>query len=675
MFDKVKLAGVLKDYKDAFLNGGWEKEKYKWEAVKCFQDNWDAGAPDFAEMLKKSLAKTGNLLASGANFPARMIVQFATSAPEEVRALFKELFDESQDVWVRIENFKNASEELRRKYFAGAKQHFQYENAITTYLWLRFPDKYYIYKNSEAKKVAYELNYGYKFTRGHYEENIREFNKFYDEIAAELAKDRELVDMMKNKLTPDCYPDPQLRTLTGDVGFYIWERKGDNARAGQTNQKNEFSSTSEKTGDKECNYWWLNANPKIWSFDGIKTGETQFYTLCNENGNKRRIYQNFLDAKAGDIIIGYESNPRKQIIALGKICAEQDGEKLAFEKTESLSTPIDYQTLKEYSELDNMEYFQSPQGSLFKLTKDEYDVIMDIIREENPIEAKNDLKKYGKDEFLKDVYLKDKSGYNRLVAALEHKFNIILQGAPGVGKTYAAKRLAYSIMGVKDDSRVKVVQFHQNYSYENFMLGYKPDGNGFTLKYGVFYTFCQLANSHPEQKYFFIIDEINRGNMSKIFGELLMLIEKDYRGMPITLAENGLSFAVPENLYIIGLMNTADRSLALIDYALRRRFCFIEMEPAFDTEGFKEYQQGLNDQKFDKLIDEIKELNGAIAADRSLGKGFMIGHSYFCNFEKCTDEQMKLIVDNDILPTLREYWFDDLEKYQTWETRLQNIFK
>ena len=173
----------------------------------------------------------------------------------------------------------------------------------------------------------------------------------------------------------------------------------------------------------------------------------------------------------------------------------------------------------------------------------------------------------------------------------------------------------------------------------------------------------------------FIIDEINRGNMSKIFGELLMLIEKDYRGTKATLAYNGLSFAVPKNLYIIGMMNTADRSLAMIDYALRRRFSFFEMEPGFDSEGFIRYQNSLNSETLNELVNKVKDLNQAISHDKSLGKGFCIGHSYFCGRDVCTEEWLHSIVDYDILPMLREYWFDDNSKLQSWENILQGVFQ
>ena len=355
MFDQYRLKDVLIQYKQNFVSSQWGNEKYKWEAVKWFQDNWDVNASDFAEMLSRSLDKTFNLLASNNNFPKGMIVGFAKAAPEEVRAMFIALFDESKDVFERMDAFKMQSTVLLEKYGNGAAQHYQYEK--------------------------------------------------------------------------------------------------------------------------------------------------------------------------------------------------------------------------------------------------------------------------------------------------------------------------------QDDSRIEFVQFHQNYSYEDFMMGYKPVDDGFELKYGIFYRFCQKAANQPDKDFFFIIDEINRGNMSKIFGELLMLIEKDYRGTKVTLAYNGLTFSVPKNLYIIGMMNTADRSLAMIDYALRRRFSFFEVEPGFDSEGFIQYQNELNNETLNELINKVKDLNREITLDKSLGKGFCIGHSYFCGRDVCTEEWLHSIVDYDILPMLSEYWFDDANKLQRWENILQGVFQ
>ena len=195
---------------------------------------------------------------------------------------------------------------------------------------------------------------------------------------------------------------------------------------------------------------------------------------------------------------------------------------------------------------------------------------------------------YTKDDFLNKVYM-DEDTYNTLTELLEAKYNVILQGAPGVGKTFAAKRLAYSIMGQKDTSRVAMVQFHQSYSYEDFIQGYRPSKDGFELVNGAFYKFCKEAEEDNERPYFFIIDESNRGNLSKIVGELMMLIEKDKRGEKIKLLYSNEWFTVPQNVRIIGMMNTADRSLALMDYALRRRFAFFDFAPAFSSEGFKNY--------------------------------------------------------------------------------------
>ena len=221
MFDKFRLKEVLVEYKKRFVQQQWPNEKYKWEAVQCFQLNWDVNLDDFAQMLTKSLAQTANLLASVNNFPARMITKFAEIAPEEVRSMYIELYDESKDLYERVASFKNKSNMLLERYGNGAAQHYQYENAIMTYLWLRYPDKYYIYKLSEVKAVSSELESDYRFKKGAYADNIRNFVAFYDEICVELQQDDELKNLLNSQLTSTCYADPELRTLTIDVGFFI----------------------------------------------------------------------------------------------------------------------------------------------------------------------------------------------------------------------------------------------------------------------------------------------------------------------------------------------------------------------------------------------------------------------------------------------------------------------
>ncbi|MEC5270247.1 AAA family ATPase [Heyndrickxia coagulans] len=800
MINKNSLAAVIAAYKQNFPTH-WEDEKYKWEAVQHFQDHWDINASDFLEMFTKATDKTNNLLAPLNNYPRRMIQMFAEADEEATRAMFINLYDESKNFVERVEKFQSDAAAMRVKYDQGTwKQHFQTLNSISTYLWLRYPDKYYIYKYSECRDVAKVLDSAFIPKKGSSSSNLTGGFHLYNEICEQLKKDEELVQMLQSVLTDRCYPDKALKTLTMDMGFYIsrfytkkstedhgewfptdynpnitteewlalladgsvfktnslkimkrikdyggmatckqlsvkygnspnfyntgsftlakrvaemtgcplmtshndnakwwpilyvgkhadkdmagnyiWKLRDELSKALDQFDLSEIPLYEEKAqtkisqGSDNQGYWWLNANPNIWSFSNIGIGETQRYTLYNENGNKRRIFQNLLDAKAGDLIIGYESYPVKKVVALAKVIEESDGENLYFEKTEGLATPIDYATLKNCPELEKMEYFQNPQGSLFKLTKEEYDFIEDMIREENPVARKEPIEAYSKDQFLEEVYMTEER-YETLISLLKHKKNLILQGAPGVGKTFTAKRLAYAMMGLKDDSRIELIQFHQNYSYEDFMMGYKPKEEGFQLQYGIFYRFCQKAANIPDQPFFFIIDEINRGNMSKIFGELLMLIEKDYRGTKATLAYNGMPFTVPKNLYMIGMMNTADRSLAMIDYALRRRFSFFEIEPGFHSAGFQSYQSALDHDTFNILIERIKELNQEIAADSSLGPGFRIGHSYFCGQAECTDEWLKEVVEYDILPMLHEYWFDEPDKLQRWENILRGVF-
>ena len=521
---------------------------------------------------------------------------------------------------------------------------------------------YYNLAYKEHGKAMYICNTLYKVNPTFYlsmDNNVRSLLNDELEINTDNFNDAEtylkICKLANDKIQNGDYPYKTFYELSD----YAWRKY-------TSREGNKMLDTNKK-------YYWLNASPKIWSFSDIKVGEEQTYTSVNDQGNKRRIYQNFVDVKVGDILIAYESTPVKAITGLCEITSKSEDNSFSFKKIEHLLNPISYSDIASIEELKEMEYLKNAQGSLFKLTPEEFEIIYDIIRENNPIEKEN-YPVYTKDDFLSEVYITEEK-YNDIIDLLNRKMNIILQGAPGVGKTFMAKRLAYSLIGEKNPNRIESIQFHQSYSYEDFIEGYKPKGNSFDLEKGVFYTFCKKAENDPDNNYYLIIDEINRGNLSKIFGELLMLIEDDKRGEQLTLAYSKNKFSVPNNLYIIGMMNTADRSLALMDYALRRRFSFIEVLPAFSNDTFIEYQKNINNQYFDKVIDKITELNKEISNDVSLGDGFMIGHSYFCNLIDNYEDNLKSILKFDILPMIREYWFDNKEYREKWEREINKLIK
>lgn len=379
------------------------------------------------------------------------------------------------------------------------------------------------------------------------------------------------------------------------------------------------------------------------------------------------------DIKPGDII--FVKKGRKEIIGRGVVEGEYvyDPTREHYRNTRTVRWTD--KGLWEHSEQLAMKTLTdvTPYTDFVKKTQSLFDGESTNVAIQDEDEEERTYDPYTADDFLHDVFM-DEDRYNILKALLLTKKNVILQGAPGVGKTFAAKRLAYSIMGEKDTNRVKMVQFHQSYSYEDFIMGFRPTETGFELTKGVFYEFCRKV-AEDDRPYFFIIDEINRGNLSKIFGELFMLIESDKRGVELQLLYADEQFSIPSNVYIIGMMNTADRSLAMLDYALRRRFAFFEMTPAFNSSGFRAYRAKINNPKFDRLIATVEQLNDVIANDDSLGEGFCIGHSYFCTNATVTDDWMKSVVEFELIPLLKEYWFDEAAKVKDWSRTLREVVK
>ena len=270
-------------------------------------------------------------------------------------------------------------------------------------------------------------------------------------------------------------------------------------------------------------------------------------------------------------------------------------------------------------------------------------------------------------EELKDTFFSEEF-FNNIIATLKVKKNIILQGPPGTGKTFISKKIANKIAGKKEN--IFSIQFHQSYSYEEFVIGYKPNSEGnFAIQKGSLIQICEKAQQNESENFVMFIDEINRANISKVFGELLSLIENDKRGpenaVKILYSENDMNFYIPSNLYFICAMNTADRSLKMVDYALRRRFSFFEFKPEFNKPEFKNFlkDKNVNAKTIDRIVNNISKVNQQISDDNfELGDGYCIGHSYFCPkgnlSDSFGDQWYEQIIEYEIKPLINEYYFD-----------------
>lgn len=413
------------------------------------------------------------------------------------------------------------------------------------------------------------------------------------------------------------------------------------------------------------NYWWLSINPKMLKFRELDIDDCFFYSALNEDGTLRTLHKNFTEIKRGEIVIVYEIEPSNEVLGLCICVQELENEKIMLRKIEGLTDTVTRYTLETQIELANLEVFRYMQGTLFKLAKKEFDVIFNMMRELNPKKKYQIYAPYTKETFLNEVFF-DEKDYDELSNLILARKNVVLQGPPGVGKTYVARKMAFSLIGVKDEDKILNIQFHESYSNDEFMEGYRPDDIGiYKYKTGCFKRICNKARNNPKEKFFVIIDEINRGNIPKIFGEAFSLIEFDKRGKEnyIELSCSRERFYVPNNLYIIGTMNSFDEKLAMTDLALRRRFCFYTITPVFENERFKQY--ATYSPLLEKIISKIQEIN------QKLNENVQIGHSYFC--KPMPDSEIKMIVKYSIIPLLKEYFKASPEEYTKFSRELLEI--
>ncbi|MDW7656405.1 MAG: AAA family ATPase [Bacillota bacterium] len=628
MVNTAKIKEIIALYKADFARIDNE-ERYKWIAIKHFQDHWDIEAPDFANMLERAFSKHVNLLDVGVARPLGNMVFFARRDPETVRDLYKALFDETQLLKNRISDFISGVELFVSKMNqedAGWKSTFQDQHAISVYLTFRHPENYYIYKYSILKVVA--PMFGIESAS----DRMSTYILMCDAIREVAMADTELISMSHERLGSDCYQDPNNRLLATDIAFYAYHL--------QLEKIEEQNIVKKPAIVKDFKKWLESQTRNNGKPYDYKTVKVYLKQIENEAKKLASTYEGNINLYTYDTSASFAPHLETLMHMISTGEGQVNG---AFTKVLRLYE----QFLKE----------RDTPGSPPPTQPVDPPVDPRII--------------YSRDKFLEEVFL-TADNYDSLINQLIRKKNLIIQGAPGVGKTFAAKRLAYSLIGEKSSERIGFVQFHQSYGYEDFVMGYRPNGNGFELKDGAFYSFCKQAVADPENDWYFIIDEINRGNISKIFGELLMLVEADKRGKDYAVRLQGTDelFYVPDNVYIIGMMNTADRSIALIDYALRRRFAFYTLEPAFENENFRDYVESKNSDNFNTMIELVSKLNDEIAADPLLGVGYKIGHSYFCTEDPVDGKLLQDIILYEIKPLLSEYWVDDADKVQEWTVKL-----
>lgn len=692
----MTIKDAVQYYKDN-IDKYWDDEKYKWVAVKHFQEKWDADSDDFAGMLEDSLSLADNLLGGGMYYPKRMICELAKMDPEKVRRLFKMLYNESAPLVERLQPFRDGCDELldvfRKNGHEKAMNHYQDLRALCVYLTFRYPEKYFLYKYKMY--VAFKKQVGYQESSQEKDSEIRKYDNYTilcNQIIDEIKNDQELLQMQQmRESSDDYYKDEALHMLAQTIIYVCPDGDKDYGVEISTGE------TAIPSNDEDFVKYWIYSpgnNASMWDecvTKGIMVlgwDDLGDLGLYKSRDDMRQAMKDKFDPSKSYMNSSLATWEFANDMRIGDVVFAKKGMHLVVGRGVVESDYIWDPSRNEYKNVRKVKWTHKGEwkhpGQAVMKTLTEITAYTDYVGKLNALfenelveddeEKEIEYLPYDAEDFLNDVFM-DEDSYITLTSLVRNKKNVILQGAPGVGKTFAAKRLAYSMMGVKDSSRVMMVQFHQSYSYEDFIMGFRPSETGFELKKGAFYSFCKKAEIDSDNEYFFIIDEINRGNLSKIFGELFMLIEKDKRGAELQLLYSDEKFRVPENVFIIGMMNTADRSLAMLDYALRRRFAFYEMGPGFGTTGFRTYRDKLNSDKFNSLINCVENLNEAIVRDESLGEGFRIGHSYFCNLNEASEQSLIEIVEYELIPLLKEYWFDEPTKVKEWSGNLRSAIK
>ena len=671
---EANIKEYIQKYKNSF-NERFQDEIYKWKAVKCFQDNCDLASNNFIEMYKSSIGQTHNLLNQGGiKRPIQMIIDYCNEGWEdEIKNAFKKLLDPKDDIGQKINEFLSKIEKINsdRNKANGNTNWSSYHdlNVVCTYLWLMYPNKYYIYKYSVVKKITEILNYDYiPIRKTDLKSNILNFKNnqnLYEDIRNTIIKDNELLALVKNSMDETCYKDNEYHLLAQDLGYFIYQNGSisNNVEGNDMNNKNTINNDS------------IPLNQILYGPPGTgKTYNTVIKAMeiinpsCIEYDEKG-VVSNYSDVK--NEFDKVRDNHQIEFITFHQSYSYEEfveGIKPDLD-TESWNEPVDKLTYKGsngiFKTIANRALFER-----LNIQIGQQDAILDfknlkeMFIEEYSVGStfKTGTKNA---EFRIDKYTKDsaritptngKYTYSITFKYLEEAYNkkMSSQGeiatingvASGLSCYYFA--IYEKLLKIKKSNDNNQVKSNMNEMSDEDKLQLVRDYYEGKIK---------LNNNKISKPYVLIIDEINRGNISKIFGELITLIEEDKReNMSVKLPYSQETFTVPKNLYIIGTMNTSDRSIASIDIALRRRFKFKEMMPNSDLVA--DFGIGFN-TIFDDLNNKIKLL---------LDRDHQIGHSYFINTKYNNSngnnnvETLKDIWFSEILPLLNEYFYCDWEK-------------
>lgn len=460
--------------------------------------------------------------------------------------------------------------------------------------------------------------------------------------------------------------------LNNDFNLFVnssYNNEPEKSHVSQEIMEEQITDVDEKliencdTIDNEIKYWIFQGSPKIYKV--VESLKDKALKTWSVKAHKEKI-------KKGDKVILWVTGNESGCYALCSVTSNitssfDDESELKYYTEQSKNeihdqvkisidfnladNPILIDELLKYSEFNDFK--GGNQGTNFIASQEQYDKIKYL-------------------HLLKSCYL-DESDFKKYLKILLLKKQLIFQGAPGTGKSFLAEIFTKYITD-NQLSQYEIIQFHPSYSYEDFVQGYRPiDFGKFIIKDGVFVEICNKARQKPQHKFVIFVDEINRGNISKIFGELLFLLEYREKNARLTYTPDKY-FSIPSNLYIIGTMNTADRSLAMVDYALRRRFAFITLKTDYNIISKILNEQNCN-LDINKLTGNVQNINKAIEKNLSLGKGFEIGHSYFIKQNDLDLEKLEYLWDYEICPLLEEYYFDDISEVEKFKNLLFSELK